>query len=599
MSSEPNGSFNFTADFLAGESCDAGDCLVKDEALGVWRVSTTAHRTSAAARTTAIARTAYGGSIVGKVMYQMSGRVPASMTGLGSGSASWVRTSATGQPERCTPAPGDDIIGKCAADGSMVFQPGVWDSTNISGGGGGATPGGTVGMVQTNDGASGFAGTAHGAVGSVLRQTGATTSAFGQLDLADSDARTGILPLANGGTGQDFSNLTGHSLQVIRVNVGETGLELAAVAAGGANPAGSGSEIQYRLNGTTFGAVSGASSNGTKIDFSADPTWTKAGQVGTLAWTPTGTRTATMFDATDTIVGKATTDTLTNKTYDIAGTGNVLTATGAAAGGIPIHNGTKYVNTTKGANSTVLTTSSGGTVSWSTVTTAMFSPGTAGQFLTTTSGPTTTWGNAATFYGVGTSTLSSTGGVRFPSGAQVLVGQLNSGGTSDLNVIAADGINGLYFGTDTAFTAAKQASQVNMYAASVVAIGCGGSTYLYMLGNKVEVWQPVGGSSTGSVPFRFSESTVNMSGGASTFTATAAQYANPIHDCTLLASSANYVLPSSAGAVFFIINRGTSAPTTLTIKPGTLGIANGSGQWVKYDASTSTYKATSGPITGY
>ncbi len=46
----------------------------------------------------------------------------------------------------------------------------------------------------------------------------------------------------------------------------------------------------------------------------------------TLAFTdPTADRTITFFNATDTLVGKATTDTLTNKSFDLGGTGNTLT----------------------------------------------------------------------------------------------------------------------------------------------------------------------------------------------------------------------------------------------------------------------------------
>jgi hypothetical protein len=40
---------------------------------------------------------------------------------------------------------------------------------------------------------------------------------------------------------------------------------------------------------------------------------------------PTADRTITVPNATDTLIGKATTDTLTNKTYDLGGTGNSLT----------------------------------------------------------------------------------------------------------------------------------------------------------------------------------------------------------------------------------------------------------------------------------
>ena len=46
----------------------------------------------------------------------------------------------------------------------------------------------------------------------------------------------------------------------------------------------------------------------------------------TLAFTdPTADRTVTMPNATDTLIGKATTDTLTNKTFDLGGTGNSFT----------------------------------------------------------------------------------------------------------------------------------------------------------------------------------------------------------------------------------------------------------------------------------
>lgn len=65
--------------------------------------------------------------------YQVAGLLPNSLSGLGAGSVSWVRVSATGYLERCTPASGDDIVGKCLATGDVVITPGVWDSNNYTG----------------------------------------------------------------------------------------------------------------------------------------------------------------------------------------------------------------------------------------------------------------------------------------------------------------------------------------------------------------------------------------------------------------------------------------------------------------------------------
>lgn len=63
----------------------------------------------------------------------------------------------------------------------------------------------------------------------------------------------------------------------------------------------------------------------------------RASGTGTLAWTPTGSRTLTLPDTTDTLVGLATTDTLVNKTLTtptIANLSNMNhTHTGAASGG--------------------------------------------------------------------------------------------------------------------------------------------------------------------------------------------------------------------------------------------------------------------------
>ncbi len=64
-----------------------------------------------------------------------------------------------------------------------------------------------TGILQGN-GTSAVTGVAGSAVGSVLRVTGAATYAFGQVDLADTDAITGNLPVTNLNSGSSASATT-------------------------------------------------------------------------------------------------------------------------------------------------------------------------------------------------------------------------------------------------------------------------------------------------------------------------------------------------------------------------------------------------------
>lgn len=67
---------------------------------------------------------------------QSAGTVPNSITGLGTGSATWVIVTSTGGLERdSSPDSGEDVIGKCNARGDLVVSPWVWDDTNYVGGG--------------------------------------------------------------------------------------------------------------------------------------------------------------------------------------------------------------------------------------------------------------------------------------------------------------------------------------------------------------------------------------------------------------------------------------------------------------------------------
>jgi hypothetical protein len=69
-------------------------------------------------------------------------------------------------------------------------------------------PVGGAGAVQTSNGAGGITAVSPGAAGSVFVSTGSAFTS-GAVDLADSDARTGVLPTANGGTGQNFGASSG------------------------------------------------------------------------------------------------------------------------------------------------------------------------------------------------------------------------------------------------------------------------------------------------------------------------------------------------------------------------------------------------------
>ena len=78
------------------------------------------------------------------------------------------------------------------------YTPGGTDVAVADGGTGAST---LTGLLQGN-GTSAITGIANSStVGQVLRVTGASSYAWGALDLADADARTGTLPVANGGTG--------------------------------------------------------------------------------------------------------------------------------------------------------------------------------------------------------------------------------------------------------------------------------------------------------------------------------------------------------------------------------------------------------------
>lgn len=88
--------------------------------------------------------------------------------------------------------------------------------------------------------------------------------------------------------------------------------------------AGSDTNVDLHLHGQATGNVIISDGTDTTKDMSIELSGATTAKTLTVTSSHTDDRTITLPDATDTLVGKATTDTLTNKTFDANGTGNSL-----------------------------------------------------------------------------------------------------------------------------------------------------------------------------------------------------------------------------------------------------------------------------------
>ena len=278
----------------AGGAVALGDVLVQ-QSDGTMKVSTTANRGTR--RSSGISLGVAAGGLSALQM-QSVGDVSPTVSGLGAGTASWVRVSSTGRLERVTtPSGSDDVCGWAETDGTVHLLFGIITPTMaVGGGGGGGTPGGSDKQVQYNN-----------------------AGAFG----------------------------------------------------GAAN-------VEYDVGGSG------------KLRLSADLERKNGANIGTLAWAPTASRTLTLPDATDTLVARATADTLTNKVIngasntldvrianDVSGLGaNVATWLGTPSGAnlaaalttaLPVSKGGTN-QTALGAANQVLRTNAGATdTEWATI----------------------------------------------------------------------------------------------------------------------------------------------------------------------------------------------------------------------------------------
>ncbi len=151
------------------------DVLIPDATSGLYVKATTANRGSR--RSTGIALSAYAANGVTDI--QQYGQVDSATAGLGAGSASWVRVSATGTLERASVSGTDDVVGYVEAGGVFHACFGFLTAAIVNGGAGSVAPTGT-GFYHTTG--------------------GVMDSASVTVDLASAHV-TGTLAIGNGGTG--------------------------------------------------------------------------------------------------------------------------------------------------------------------------------------------------------------------------------------------------------------------------------------------------------------------------------------------------------------------------------------------------------------
>jgi hypothetical protein len=217
----PSYSIIWSAQSLSAAQRSVGDCVVYSGSAFV--LATTANR--GGKRSTGIVVTAGTDA----VEIQTIGRLTALQTGLAAGTAAPLRVSATGFLERvATPTNGDDLVGYCETDGSAhVWFGGIYDAMQAGIAGGSFVAGGDLSGTDSNqtvDAIQGVAISGTPAAGSVLRATGASAAAWGAVDLADTDAVTGVLPVANIASGSGANN------HVVKVNSGGTAVERGLIA---------------------------------------------------------------------------------------------------------------------------------------------------------------------------------------------------------------------------------------------------------------------------------------------------------------------------------------------------------------------------------
>lgn len=213
------------------------------------------------------------------------------------------------------------FVGPCSANQTLIWSGTTVDPTcvNVSAGSG------TVTSIATNNGI-----------------TGGTITTSGTIGLA-TIAADNLLANSTGGTAAPIATAIGScssASNALTYNTSTHAFGCNSISGSGTVNSGTAGQLGYYATSTT--AISGNANltiatsaltlgaSGSAANF----IMFNGTSTNKLTLQPTASasaRTLTYPDATDTFVGKATTDTFTNKTFDTAGTGNSFSINGVAA----------------------------------------------------------------------------------------------------------------------------------------------------------------------------------------------------------------------------------------------------------------------------